>query len=243
LSSLDVINHDLLSRIPKQYHKFLSLFDPKTAKKLPHHRSFNHAIDLEPGTTVPWGPIYSCSKTELQELQKYLEEMLATGKIVPSKSPGVARILFVPKAHGRGLRICVDYRGLNKITVKNRYPLPLMDELRDRVQGAKIFSKIDLKAGYNLIRIKEGEEWKIAFCTWHGHYEYKVMPFGLANAPATFQAMMNEFLREFLDLGVVCYLDDILIYSKNEKEHEELVARVLQRLMDEGRLPGICPFG
>ena len=109
-----------------------------------------------------------------------------------------------------------------------------MDELRDRVQGAKIFTKIDLKNGYNLIRIKEGDEWKTAFRTRYGHFEYLVMPFGLANAPATFQNMMNEILREFLDQGVVCYLDDILIYSKTEEEHEELVHKVLKRLMDEG---------
>src|ERR1700738_3984975 len=115
--------------------------------------------------------------------------MLKTGKIRPSKSPAGSPILFVLKPNGRGLRLYVDYRGLNKIIVLNRYPLPLMDELRDRVSGAKIFSKIDQKTGFNLIRIKKGDEWKTAFRTRYGLYEYLVMPFGLANAPATFQNM------------------------------------------------------
>ena len=158
--------------------------------------------------------------------------MLSTGKIRPSKSPTGVLILFISKPHGWGLRLCVNYRGLNKITVKNRYPLPLMDEMRDRVYGSKIFTKIDLKAGYNLIRIKEGDEWKTAFRTRYGHFEYLVMPMGLTNAPATFQAFMNDILREFLDQGVIVYLDDILIYSRNEEEHEALVEKVLQRLMD-----------
>src|SRR5437763_8392420 len=136
------------------------------------------------------------------------------------------------KPHGRGLRLCVDYRGLNKITVKNRYPLPLMDEMRDRVYGSKIFTKIDLKAGYNLIKIKEGDEWKTAFRTHYGHFEYLVMPMGLTNALAIFQAFMNDILQEFLDQGVIVYLDNILIYSCNEEEHEALVEKVLQHLMD-----------
>ena len=119
--------------------------------------------------------------------------------------------------------MCVDYRGLNKVTILNRYLLPLMNELRDHVCGAKIFTKLDLKSGYNLIRISEGDEWKTAFRTRYGFFEYKVMPFGLAKAPATFQNMMNEIFRDIIDLGVVIYLDDIRIYSENEKDHVALV--------------------
>ena len=169
------------------------------------------------------------SAYQLEELNKYLEKMLAQGRIVHSKSPAGAPILFVPKPDGK-LRLCVDYRQLNKLTILNKYPLPLMTELRERVAGATIFTKLDLKDGYHLIRIRKGDEWKTAFRTRYGHYEYKVMPFGLVNAPATFQAMMNHILREFLDHGVVVYLDNILIYSKNRKEHEVLVKKVLERL-------------
>ena len=139
--------------------------------------------------------------------------------------------MFVPKANGK-LRLCVDYRKLNDITIRNSYSLPLMDELRDRVQGARIFSKLDLRDGYYLIRIKEGDEWQTAFRTRYGHFEYKVMPFGLANAPATFQNMINDILREYLDQGVLAYLDDILIYSKSMDEHVALVKKVLQKLKE-----------
>jgi len=162
------------------------------------------------------------SAYQLEELSKYLHKMLAEGKIVHSKSPAGAPILFVPKPDGR-LRLCVDYRQLNKLTILNKYPLPLLTDIRERVAGATIFTKLDLKDSYHLIRIKKGDEWKTAFRTRYGHYKYKVMPFGLVNAPATFQAMMNTILREFLDHGVVIYLDDILIYSKTMEEDQALV--------------------
>ena len=186
-------------------------------------------IDLEEGATPPWGLIYPMSANQLEELNEYLENMLAQGKIVHSKSPAGAPILSVPKPDGK-LRLCVDYRQLNKLTILNKYPLPRMSELRQRVAGATIFTKLDLKDGYHLIRIRKGDEWKKAFQTRYDHYEYKVMLFGLVNAPATFQAMMNDILGEFLDHGVVVYLDDILIYTKNQKEHEILVKKVLERL-------------
>lgn len=223
---------DWTEMVPKRYQEFSRVFSPEAAAELPEHRSFDHAIDIKEGEQPPWGPIYALSEKELAALKEYLTQMLKEGKIRPSKSPAGAPILFVPKPHGRGIRLVVDYRGLNKVTVLNRYPLPLMNELRDRVQGAKVFTKIDLKSGYNLIRIKKGDEWKTAFRTRYGHYEYLVMPFGLANAPATFQNMMTEILRDLIDQGVVVYIDDILIYSTTEEEHELLVREVLRRLME-----------
>jgi hypothetical protein len=225
---------DIRSVLPERYHKYINVFLPETARELPPHTVYDHAIDLKEGTQPPWGPIYALSETELKALREYLDEMIKMGKIRPSKSPAGAPILFVPKPHGRGLRMCVDYRGLNKVSIMNRYPLPLMNELRDRVQGSRWFSKIDLKGAYNLVRIKKGDEWKTAFRTRYGHYEYLVMPFGLANAPATFQAMMQEILRDLLDHGVVVYIDDILIYSESESQHELLVSEVLRRLQEHG---------
>jgi len=139
--------------------------------------------------------------------------------------------MSVPKADG-GLRLCVDYRQLNKLTILNKYPLPLMSELRDRVAGATIFTKFNLKDGYHPIRMKKGDEWKTAFRTRYGQYEYKVMPFGLVNTSANFQCMMNKILCEFLDQGVVVYLDDILIYSKTHAEHVAMVKKVLSRLIE-----------
>ena len=128
--------------------------------------------------------------------------------------------------------MCVDNRGLNKVTILNRYPLPLTNELRECVRGAKTFTKLDLKSGYNLIRIKEGYKWKTALRAWYGLFGYKVMPFGLANAPATFQNMMNGIFRDMIDLGVVIYEDDIVIYSENEEDYVALVKRVLERLQE-----------
>jgi hypothetical protein len=178
--------------------------------------------------------MYPLNEMELQALWDYLKEMLELGKIRPSKSPTAAPIIFVPKAHGRGLRLWVDYRGLNNVTIANQYPLPIMPKLQDRVRGAKVFTKIDLKNGYNHIRIKPGDEWKMAFKTQYGLYEYMVMPFGLSNAPATFQNMMNHIFRDLLDLGLIIYLDDILIYAETVEEHDRIVTEVLKYLPANG---------
>ena len=149
--------------------------------------------------------IYNMSPAELKALDDYINEALRNGWIRESKSPAGAPILFVPKKNGE-LRLCVDYRGLNAITVKNRYPLPLINELLDRLHGSTVFSKIDLRNAYHRIRIREGDEWKTAFRTRYGHYEYLVMPFGLTNAPATFQAYINRTLRGYVDMFCIVYL-------------------------------------
>jgi len=210
---------------------------------LPPHRPYDHKIQLEPGTTPPFGPLYTLSETELKALDEYIKENLTKSYIQASTSPAGAPILFVKKRDG-SLRLCVDYRGLNKITIKNRHPLPLIGESLDRLRSATVFSKLDLRAGYNLVRIAEGDEWKTAFRTRYGHFEYRVMPFGLTNAPATFQHLMNDVLRDFLDDFVVVYLDDILIFSTSLDEHKRHVRRVLERLRDNGLFakPEKCAF-
>ena len=151
-------------------------------------------------------------------LREYIDDNLSKGFIRQSTSPAGAPILFVKKKDG-SLRLCVDYRGLNRVTVKNRYLLPLISEALDRLVGAKVYTKLDIRSAYNLIRIKEGDEWKTAFRTRYGHFEYRVMPFGLANAPATFQGYINYILRDYLDVFCIAYLDDILIYSSDPAEH------------------------
>src|ERR1700719_405650 len=171
------------------------------------------------------------SEVELKMLKDYLDNMLEKGFIRPSKSPAGAPVLFVKKKDG-GLRLCVDYRGLNKITRKNRYPIPRIETLVDQLRLAKIYSKIDLCVGYNNVRIAEGDEWKTTFRISYGAFEYLVMPFGLTNAPATFQRFMNDIFADMVDSFVVVYLDDILLYSDKITEHEGHVARVLQRLRD-----------
>lgn len=219
--------------IPERYRDFEDVFQKKNADILPEHRPYDCAIDLEEGAQPPFGPIYNLSQTELAELRKYIDENLAKNFIRHSKSPAGAPILFVKKKDG-SLRMCVDYRGLNKVTKKNRYPLPLISGLLEQLGRARIFTKIDLRGAYNLVRVKEGDEWKTAFRTRYGHFEYNVMPFGLTNAPAVFQHMMNDIFREHLDDFVVIYLDDILIYSKNEEEHEKHVRLVLEKLRERG---------
>jgi transposase InsO family protein len=177
----------------------------------------------------PHGPIYNLSQRELKALREYLEEATALGYIRPSESPAGAPILFVPKSDGT-LRLCVDYRGLNKVTRKNRHPLPLISEILDRLAGAKIFSKLDLVSAYHRIPIHHEDVWKTAFRTRYGHFEYMVMPFGLTNAPATFQSWINKALAGYIDDFVIVYLDDILIFSSCESEHREHLGKVLNRL-------------
>ncbi|KAL4025729.1 hypothetical protein IC575_014134 [Cucumis melo] len=168
---------------------------------------------------------------ELKELKVQLQELLDKGFIRPSVSPWGAPVLFVKKKDG-SMRLCIDYRELNKVTVKNRYPLPRIDDLFDQLQGATVFSKIDLRSGYHQLRIKDEDVPKTAFRSRYGHYEFIVMSFGLTNAPAVFMDLMNRVFREFLDTFVIVFIDDILIYSKTEAEHEKHLRIVLQTLRD-----------
>lgn len=216
----------------------------KLPKGVPPSRGVEHEIELEPGAKPPYLRIYHMSPLELAEVKRQLTDLIDMGLIQPSKSPYGAPILFVPKKNGK-LRMCIDYRALNKITVKNRYPLPRIDELMDQLHGATVFSKLDLQSGYWQIRIAEQDVPKTAFRTRYGHFEWKVMPFGLTNAPATFQHLMNKILQPYLDKFVVVYLDDILIFSKTPEEHLEHVAKVLKVLQDNQLYVGLdkCAFG
>lgn len=164
-------------------------------------------------------------------MERYIQDSLATGIIRPSSSPVAAGFFFVGKKDG-SLRPCIDFHGLNDITVKNKYPLPLITSAFDILQEATVFTKLDRRNAYHLVRIREEDEWKTAFNTHLGHFEYLVMPFGLANAPAVFQALVNDVLGDFIDRFVFVYLDDILIFSKNLEEHHAHVRAVLQRLLE-----------
>ena len=215
--------------LPEPYADFPDVFCKKQAEVLPPHRPYDCPIDLQPGTTPPRGRIYPLSPPETLAMSEYIQENLQRGFIRKSSSPAGAGFFFVAKKDGT-LRPCIDFRGLNSITVKNRYPLPLITELFDRLQGAKYFTKLDLRGAYNLIRIREGDEWKTAFNTRDGHFEYLVMPFGLCNAPAVFQEFVNDIFRDLLYTCVVVYLDDILIFSTNLDQHRAHVRLVLSRL-------------
>ncbi|KAL0553936.1 hypothetical protein IC582_007840 [Cucumis melo] len=195
------------------------------------HREIEFAIELEPSTVSISRAPYRMAPAELEELKVQLQELLDKGFIRPSVSPWGAPVLFVKKKDGP-MRLCIDYRELNKVTVKNRYPLPRIDDLFDQLQGATVFFKIDLRSGYHQLRIKDGDVPKTTFRSRYGHYEFIVMSFGLTNAPTVFLDLMNRVFREFLDTFVIVFIDDILIYSKTEVEHEEHLRMVLQTLWD-----------
>ncbi len=218
--------------VPEEYKKmYRQLFEEELETGLPEHGKWDHEIPLKEGCEPSYQQIYALDEAKLKVLDEYLRENLKKGYIRGSTSPAGHPILFVPKKNGK-LRLCVDYRKLNEITIKDRYPLPLIHELKDRFRGARWFTKLDLKGAYNLIRIKAGEEWKTAFRTRYGHYEYLVMPFGLTNAPASFQRMINEVLRQETDNFVVVYLDDIVIYSRTLEDNKRHTHQVLQKLLN-----------
>ena len=206
-----LIAEEAPTKVSAEYSDLADVFSPDLASELPEHTGINdHAIELVEGQQPPYGPIYSLRPVELETLKAYIETNLANGFIKPSKSPAGAPILFDRKSDG-SLRLCVDYRGLNNLTIKNRYPLPLIGESLDRLGRAKRFTQLDLTSAYHWMRIREGDEWKTAFRTQYSYFEYQVMPLGLTNAPASFQRYINKILAKKLDIFVIVYLDDIFI--------------------------------
>ncbi|GJQ92289.1 putative reverse transcriptase domain-containing protein [Tanacetum coccineum] len=199
---------------------------PEDLPGLPPARPVEFQIDLIPGAAPVARAPYRLAPSEMKELSEQLQELSDKGFIRPSSSPWGAPVLFVKKKDG-SFRMCIDYRELNKLTVKNRYPLPRIDDLFDQLQGSSIYSKIDLRSGYHQLRVREQDIPKTAFRTRYGHYEFQVMPFGLTNAPAVFMDLMNRVCKPYLDKFVIVFIDDILIYSKDEKEHKEHLKAIL----------------
>jgi len=229
--NVEMVTTDDWGCIPAQYQELVEVFSKKKAGTLPQHRQIDHAIDLGRDNKPPYWRIYSLSEFELKRPKAYIETNLANGFPQRSSSSGAAPILFANEKDG-GPRICVDYRALNIRTVNIRDPIAPISELLDRVHEARIFTKQDIRNAYFLIRIQEGDEFKTAFRTRYGQFEYRVIPFGLTNAPRTFQAHNDDCLRPYMDDFTVWYLDYILIYSTNEKEQEDHVRKVLQRLQE-----------
>jgi hypothetical protein len=227
-------------KLPIQYHEWLKAFNQVLADKLPRHRKgVDLQIELEKDQngkekTIPWGPLYGMNREELLVLRKTLTELLDKGFIRASNSPAAAPVLMVKKPGG-GIRFCVDYRALNNMTRKDRYPLPLFTETLRNVAKAQWFTKLDVIAAFHKLRLEEGEEWKTAFRTRYGLFEWRVVPFGLTGAPAAFQRYINSILQDYLDDFVSAYIDDILIYSSGSlHDHRQKVGKVLQRLIDAG---------
>ncbi|GJV95170.1 putative reverse transcriptase domain-containing protein [Tanacetum coccineum] len=224
------VDEPKLSDIPV-VRDFVDVF-PEDLSGLPPQRQVEFRIDLVPGATPVAKSPYRLAPSEMQELSGQLQELQDKGFIRPSHSPWGAPVLFVKKKDG-SFRMCIDYRELNKLTVKNRYPLLRIDDLFDQLQGARHFSKIDLRSGYHQLRVHEDDIPKTVFRTRYGHFEFTVMPFGLTNAPTVFMDLMNRVCKPYLDKFVIVFIDDILIYSKSKEEHEVHLRLVLELLKKE----------
>jgi transposase InsO family protein len=233
LSSKETPEQLVERKFPAAYAAYKDVCSKTASDQLPPHRPYDHKIELEGPNTLGFSPLYNHNLEELQAMKKYITENLQKGFIAPGSAPFAAPILFARKGDG-SLRFCIDYRKLNLITWKDRYPLPLIDETLARLGKARIFTKLDIRQAFHRIRIHPDSEDLTTFRTRYGTYKMKVVPFGLTNGPATYQRYMNDVLFDYLDDFCTAYLDDIIIYSENELEHEAHVKKVLERLQKAG---------
>ena len=219
----------------EKFHWWIKMFGKKQSERMPTRKLWDHAIDVKKGFMPRKGKVYPLSREEKEEVREFVREQLRKGYIRPSKSPQTAPVFFVGKKDGKK-RMVQNYRYLNEWTVKNNYPLPLISDVLENIGMKKLFTKMDLRWGYNNVRIKEGDEWKAAFTMPEGSFEPTVMFFGLMNSPATFQAMMNELLRDLMNTGkVAVFIDDVIVGIETEEGHDELVAEVI-KMLEENNL-------
>ena len=216
--------------VPEKFHQWIKVFGKKQSERMPTRKLWDHAIDVREGFVPRKGKVYLLSREEREEVREFVKEQLRKGYIRPSKSPQMAPVFFVEKKDGKK-RMVQDYRYLNEWMVKNNYPLPLISDVLENIGTKKVFTKMDLRWGYNNVRIKKGDKWKAAFTTPEGSFEPTVMFFRLTNSPAMFQAMMNELLRDLTNMGkVAVFIDDVIVGTETEEEHDELVIEVIKRL-------------
>ena len=211
----------LTEQIPREYHQYLDVFDENKAERFPESRPWDHKIELKEGFQPKSFKTYNLTPKEQRELDSWIKENPDKGYIRLSQSPMVSPFFYVKKKDGK-LRPCQDYQYLNEWTIKNVYPLPLISELMDKIQGAKYFTKLDVQWGYNNVQIKDGDQWKAAFKTNRGLFEPTVMFFGMCNSPATFQSMMDTTFKDLIDEGIIIiYMDDLFLFTKDLTSLEE----------------------
>jgi len=216
--------------VPEKFHKWIKVFGKKQLERMPTRKLWDHVIDVKEGFIPQKGKVYPLSREEREEIREFVKEQLRKGYIRPSKSPQMAPVFFVGKKDEKK-RIVQDYWYLNEWMIKNNYPLPLISDVLENIGMKKLFTKMDLRWRYNNVRIKKGDEWKAAFTTLERSFEPTMMFFGLTNSPATFQAMMNKLLRDLINTEkVAVFIDDIIVRTEMEEEHNELVAEVVKRL-------------
>ena len=220
--------------VPKKYHQFRSVFKKKASEHFPESRSWDHRIHLKSEFIPKRSKLYPLGQKEEEEMNKFIDDNLKKGFIQPSHSPQASPFFFIAKKDSKALRPCEDYHYLNEYTIKNAYPLPSIDDLLNKLLGATIFTKLDIRWGYNNVQIKKGDEWKGAFITKRGLFEPIVMLFGMTNSPTTFQSMMNDYFTNMIAQGwVLIYINNILIFSKKPKDHHERTTKVLKRLKEK----------
>jgi len=216
--------------VPEKFHEWIKVFGKKQSEKMLTRKLWDHAIDVKEGFVPRKGKVYPLSREEREEVREFVKEQLRKGYIQPSKSLQTALVFFVGKKDGKK-RMVQDYRYLNEWTIKNNYPLPLISDILENIRTKRLFTKMDLRWGYNNVRIKEGDEWKAVFTMPEGSFELTVMFFRLTNSPATFQAMMNELLRDLINTGkVAVFIDNVIVGTESEEGHDDLVAEVIKRL-------------
>jgi len=214
----------------EKFYKWIKVFGKKQSKRMPMRKVWDHMIEVKEGFVLRKEKVYLLSREEREEVREFIKEQLRKGYIWPSKSPQTAPVFFVGKKDGKKWMV-QDYRYLNEWTIKNNYQLPLILDVLENIGMKKVFTKMDLRWGYNNVRIKEGDEWKVAFTTPEGSFEPTVMFFWLTNSPAIFQAIMNKLLRDLINTGkMAAFIDDVIVGTETEEGHDEIVAEVIRRL-------------